>query len=238
MDDRQFWLPALLIALGITSAGFFMSQTLYNSRVGINTAEVKGLAERRVKSDRAYWIIGYVVTGQADASTTELYERSTADRNKLVDLLKRSGFDDAEIGLGIVDYQRREYRNEDQALVDTKQILSGSVEIETDQVDLVAEARSRLNELISAGVDIRNNPPAYHFTGLNEIKPQMVKEATTNARAAATEFAENAGVQVGGIRTARQGGFVIRDVGERYGDTAKIDKEVRVVTTIDFYLVD
>ena len=64
----------------------------------------------------------------------------------------------------------------------------------------------------------------------------MLKESTKNARLAANEFAANAGVQVGGIRSARQGSFIIRDVGENYGDTAKIDKDVRVVTNITFYL--
>jgi hypothetical protein len=66
----------------------------------------------------------------------------------------------------------------------------------------------------------------------------MLREATKNARIAANEFAENAGVEVGSIRSARQGNFYIRDAGEEYGDTAKIEKEVRVVTTIDFYLTE
>ena len=64
----------------------------------------------------------------------------------------------------------------------------------------------------------------------------MVAEATRNARTAADEFADNAGVDVGGIRDARQGNFVIRDVGSEYGNTATLEKDVRVVTTITFYL--
>jgi len=102
----------------------------------------------------------------------------------------------------------------------------------------VAEGRAKLNTLIAQGLDLKNNAPAYHFTRLNTIKPEMLKEATTNARIAANEFAANAGVKVGGIRSARQGGFVIRDIGEDYGDTKKIDKEVRVVTNVTFFLTD
>ena len=105
-------------------------------------------------------------------------------------------------------------------------------------MELVSSARSKLNELIALGIDIRNNAPSYHFTSLNEIKPEMLKDATTNARIAANEFAANAGVKVGSIRTARQGGFIIRDIGESYADTTKIEKDVRVVTTITFYLTD
>jgi len=103
---------------------------------------------------------------------------------------------------------------------------------------LVSEVRSKLDKLIAQGLNIKNNAPSYHFTKLNEIKPAMVKEATTNARIAANEFAANAGVKVGGIRNAQQGGFIIKDVGEEYGDTKSIEKEVRLVTTIAFYLTD
>lgn len=229
-------LPAIVIAIGIATAGYFVGQTMFNSKVGINTAEVKGLAERRVDSDRAFWRIQYTVSGRDADAITELYDRSKADSAKIVSLLYESGFDDTEVIPGVVDYNRVEFRDEDQNLVDEKYVLRGSIEVETDKVQLVSEARSKLNELIAVGIDIRNNAPAYYFTGLNDIKPEMLKEATTNARLAANEFAANAGVEVGGIRDARQGGFIIRDVGETYSDTTKIEKDVRVVTTITFYL--
>jgi hypothetical protein len=115
-------------------------------------------------------------------------------------------------------------------------VLVGTIEVDTDKVRQVAEVRAKLNALVAQGLDLQNNPPAYHFTRLNEIKPAMVKEATTNARIAAAEFAADAGVKVGSIRDARQGGFIIRDVGQEYGDTRTLEKDVRLVTTITFYL--
>jgi len=237
--NRNFsLLPALVISLGIAAAGYFVGQTMYNSKVGINTAEVKGLAERRVKSDRAYWQIQYTVSGTDSAAISELYARSKEDRSKIVSLLIESGFSESEVTPGVVDYNRLEFRDEDQNLVDEKFLLTGSIQVETDKVQLVSDARSKLNELIAVGIDIRNTAPSYYFTSLNDIKPEMLKEATTNARVAANEFASDAGVEVGGIRDARQGGFIIRDVGENYTDTTKIDKDVRVVTTITFYLTD
>ena len=66
----------------------------------------------------------------------------------------------------------------------------------------------------------------------------MLREAAKNARIAASEFASNAEVKVGGIRTARQGGFIIRDAGSESMDSYKIEKDVRVVTTITFFLTD
>jgi len=121
-------------------------------------------------------------------------------------------------------------------LVDVKYSLVGSIDVVTDKVELVSKVRSKVNGLIARGLNTRNNALAYCFTRLNEIKPAMLREATKNARIAANEFAENSGVKVGGIRDAHQGGFSIRDMGESHGDTAKIEKDVRVVTTITFYL--
>lgn len=232
----ELLLASLLLALGMAASGYFIGQTMYNAKVAINTAEAKGLAERRVEADLAYWRVRYTVTGKTREDIPRLYEQSEAAQKKIVELLLENGFDESELEPGVIDYVHQEFRNEDQKLVEEKHLLIGSISVETSKVQLVSEVRSELNQLISQGLDIKNDAPTYHFTKLNEIKPNMLKEATRNARIAANEFAVNAGVEVGGIRSARQGGFVIRDVGEDYGDTKKIKKDVRVVTNITFYL--
>lgn len=229
---------ALVVAVGIAAAGWFVGRMLYNAQVAINVAEVKGLAERRVEADRAFWKIQYTVTGADRQALPRLYEQSQADQKKIVALLLESGFDEAELSPGVIEFSTEEFRDDNQKLVDSKIQLTGSIDVETQKVRKVAEVRAKLNTLVAEGLAITNNAPAYHFTRLNDIKPEMVKEATTNARIAANEFAENAGVQVGGIKSAQQGGFLIRDVGEEYGDIRSIEKDVRVVTTITFYLTD
>ena len=74
----------------------------------------------------------------------------------------------------------------------------------------------------------------YLFTGLNEIKPEMVEEATRNAREVALKFARDSDSKLGKIRSARQGQFSISD---RDKNTPHI-KRVRVVSTIEYYLAD
>ena len=236
INKTELIIVALILALGLAVSGFFISQTLYNAKIAINTAEVKGLAERRVQADRAYWKIEYTVAGNNKDNIPQLYERSEKDQKQIISLLLESGFVESEISPGVINYVHEEYRDEDQNLVEEKYLLIGSIEVETTNVILVSDVRSKMNKLIAHGLDLRNNQPSYYFTKLNEIKPDMLKEATKNARVAANEFAANAGVKVGGIRSARQGGFTIRDVGENYGDTNKIDKDVRVVTNVTFYL--
>lgn len=228
----------LFVGAGLIVAGYFSSQTLYNAKVALNTAEAKGLAERRVSADRANWEIRHSVTGASRDALPELYSKAEKQQQAIVALLLEAGFSDSELDPGVLDYSYQEFRDENQKLVDQKHTLSGTVAVDTDKVALVAKVRSRINKLMAQGIDLENRAPSYRFTKLNEIKPDMLREATRNARIAANEFAENAGVSVGGIRDARQGNFFVRDAGEEYGDSSKLEKDVRVVTTITFYLTE
>ena len=101
-------------------------------------------------------------------------------------------------------------------------------------------AVARQFDLVRRGVVLEDGSGmSFTFTRLNEIKPEMVAEATQDARASANQFAEDSGTAVGGIRNATQGYFSIAsrdgDAGG-YGVADTPYKLVRVVTTIDFYL--
>lgn len=237
-EGRGLVFLGVSLAVGIATAGYFVGQTMYNAKVAINTAEVKGLAERRVVADRADWDIVYTVAGATRDAIPELYGEAERQQKAILAVLTQNGFADGEIDTGVLDYTYTEYRDDKQVLVDQVHSLAGTISVETDKVGEVARVRAAVNELIAQGFDIDNQEPRYRFTKLNDIKPAMLEEATRNARIAANEFAANAGVRVGSIRSALQGGFNIRDAGEEHGDTAKLEKDVRVVTTITFYLTD
>ncbi len=91
-------------------------------------------------------------------------------------------------------------------------------------------------ELLKQGIaitggDYRYNV-VYEFTGLNKVKPQMIEEATKNARVAAEKFAKDSESRLGKIKNASQGQFSISD---RDANTPYV-KNIRVVTTVDYYL--
>ena len=110
-------LGSLCIAIGIALAGFFISQTLYKSKIALNTAEVKGLAQRRVEADKAYWLIRYRVSGNSAEQIPLLYSDSEAAKQKIIALLQENGFSLEEIAPGVIDYQKNEFRDESQRLV-------------------------------------------------------------------------------------------------------------------------
>ncbi|OAN18675.1 hypothetical protein A3K86_07250 [Photobacterium jeanii] len=231
-------LGGLLIASGLGASGYFIGQTMYNAKVAMNTAEVKGLAEKRVEADTANWSLNFTNQTKSKDEIPALYKQAEQQQQEIVDILKANGFSDDEIDIGLIDYSAYEYRDENQVVVEQEHTLTGRIGLETHKVHDIKSVRAEVNKLVAKGYNISNHSPTYRFTKLNAIKPEMLKTATKNARLAANEFAENAGVKVGSIRSARQGNFSITDSGEEYGDLYKIEKDVRVVTSIEFYLTE
>ena len=98
--------------------------------------------------------------------------------------------------------------------------------------------------LLAAGVVLQSGGqyqtigPSFLFTRLNDLKPDMIAEATARAREAAAKFAQDSGAQVGGIRRANQGVFQIlaRDRVQTIGEPYQLHKVVRVVSTVEYFL--
>jgi uncharacterized protein len=230
---------SLLLGAGIATSGYFVSNIMYKSHTAVNTAEVKGLAERRVKANVGDIRIDFVVRKTDSINTIPaMYAEVERQQKVIIDTIKKAGFSDEDINEGTPQYSKQVYRDDNGTITSTEENIYTSVFMETSKVDELQALKPKISALLVDGIEVENIYSNLRFTNLNEIKPEMVKEATKNARLAAEEFANYAGVKVGSIRSALQGGFSITDVGEEYGDTQKMNKDVRVVTTIEFYLED
>ena len=109
--------------------------------------------------------------------------------------------------------------------------------VRTDRIDVAKKAIERSGELVKQGVAVIRSyeyNTQYLYTELDKIKPEMIAEATRDARRAAEQFAKDSGSKVGAIRTAQQGLFSIEDRDQFSPEF----KKVRVVTTVDYYLGD
>ena len=123
----------------------------------------------------------------------------------------------------------------------SRYIIAQTLTVRTPEVQKVRSASARSGELVKLGVVFGDSGgPSYAFTGLNDVKPAMIAEATRAARAGAEQFAADSGSTVGAIRQASQGVFTIwpRDGVAGGNPDAEIEKSVRVVSTIEFFLVE
>ena len=107
--------------------------------------------------------------------------------------------------------------------------MESVITVVSPQVDKVMQLMNSQAELMKQGIAIGEDyryQTQYEFTLLNDLKPQMVQEATSNARAVAQKFADDSKSKLGCIRQARQGQFTISSD----PNTPQI-KKIRVVTT-------
>jgi hypothetical protein len=235
----------VLIGAGLAIGGYFVGQGFYRARAE-RYVTVKGLVERNVKADLALWTISYTAAGaDLPSANTKLQQ----DQAAVLAFAQSHGFSPADLAVQpttVSDAFANPYQNNrpDPA---QRFIIKGGLQIRAINVDEVRRASQDTGELVKQGVALGENypqAPQYFFTKLNEIRPPMLAEATRSARSVAGQFAADSHSRLGPIRRANQGVFEItsRDAagGDRSGndDQGSIDKKVRLVTTVDYYLID
>ena len=239
MSDKCKMLCSFILSIGIALGGFFPGYYYYRSKSDANFVTVKGLAEMDVKADLGVWDIKYVVTGN-DLATSQ--SKMAAQQEIITSFLQKLGFNDNEIiaqRTETNDLMANPYRSDSQNSF--RYILTQSIQVKSTDVDLIEKAVNSTGILISKGIVFDNNsymPVSYIFTKINDIKPQMLEAATKNAMAAANEFAKSSNTKVGKIRKANQGVFSIlpREQTANATEMNRIEKKVRVVSTIEYYL--
>lgn len=234
---------ALLLAAGFAIGGWFVGQGFFQGRMADRFVTVKGISERIVKADLALWPVRFVATGN-DLSEVQRTVNQYAET--VGKFLADHGIPREQVevqSLGVTDLQAQAYRS---GPIESRFIVSQTLMVRSTDVNRIASASQRLSDLVDAGVVLNSEAaaggtgPFYLFTELTSLKPAMIAEATKNARAAAAQFAADSGSRLGAIRRANQGLFQIlpRDNTPGMMEQAQIHKTVRVVSTIEYLLVN
>lgn len=225
-------LAAALLALALGFMAVNIKAGLLQFRDADRIVSVKGLAERTVDADLALWPINFSVAGN---SLDQLQSDIEAQQSLIRSFLLLKGFVEEDIQLSmpkITDQHANVYGN---TLPADRYRAEVTVLVRTEDVERVKTGMQTVGELVKSGVALTQSyefQPRFVFTQLESIKPDMIADATRDARAAADQFARDAQAQVGSIRRASQGYFSIEDVD---AFTPEI-KRVRVVTSVDYIL--
>jgi uncharacterized protein len=234
-------LSASILALGVLLSGGLIGSGFARGRSADRYVEVKGLAEREVVANLALWPLRYVATGEDLTATQAQIARET---RQVYTFLSRHGIDTTAVqlqALEVSDAFANRYQGERGG---PRYIIQQTVMVRSDRPQVVMAASQKASELVTAGVVLSSSGefgiggPTFVFTLLNQLKPAMVAEATANARAAAQQFAADSKSSVGDIRQASQGVFVIlpRDQAPGVNEGAQLQKTVRVVSTVQYFL--
>jgi len=249
-ENRSIIPAAIIIGIcllaGLAAGGYFIGRGGARFKADIRTVSVKGLVEKEVKADQAIWRLDF---RRASQDLREADTNIRADRDAAVAFLKNQGFKDEEISfqpMRALDKLARDY-SQAQENNQLRYVVTTAVLVTTPNIDLVAKAVGRTEELLKAGVLLDGQQeggtanPRYALTAFNSLRPQLLAEATKNARSIAQQFASDSGAQVGNIRSANQGAIQIfgtdgNDESGSYSPTSTLLKKIRVVSTFEFEL--
>jgi hypothetical protein len=229
------WIKVLVLSLALVLAGFFIGNMHKIGKKYDRYVHVKGLSEREVAADLAVWPIQITLTGN---DLTSLKRRIEQQNKQLNDFFLDQGFEAQDLTKGMTNIQdaHANIYNSANQRPEYRYLAVSEFTVRTKDIKRLQSALTASLELISKGILLGSKntwrPIEYIFTGLNQLKPSMIEEATVNAREVAEKFARDSGSGVGKIRVARQGLFTISD---RDQNTPEV-KIVRVVSTIDFQL--
>jgi hypothetical protein len=242
MSEKQHNWAIIILAAGITLAGWFVGNGIIKGKETDRYVTVKGVSEVNVKADIAFWAIKFSTT---DNDLKTVQNKIKKSYKKILLFLKNNGIDENNVEiqrLNVVDLFSDPYR---QGPIKSRYIITQSIMVRTENVNAILKASQSVSDLVDAGVilsnrEYGNSGPTYLFTKLNDLKPKMIAEATANARKSALQFAKDSGSTISGIRRANQGVFVIlpRDRVPGIMQTNQVFKTVRVVSTIEYLLED
>lgn len=237
-QDWRFW-GAVVLAIGIALGGAFAGVGFAKGRASERFVTVKGVSEREVQADLAVWPL------QLIAADNDL-EAATAQLARGIDevraFMARHGLDTSEIALTgyyVEDAAANQYASQ---VASNRFVVRQTVVIRSTEPAQVLAASQQVSELATAGVTVSSGGgtegPTFLFTRLNDLKPEMIAEATARAREAAEQFALDSNTQLGGIRRANQGVFEIlaRDQAPGISESGQLEKTVRVVSTVEYSL--
>ncbi|MDD2305986.1 MAG: SIMPL domain-containing protein [Prolixibacteraceae bacterium] len=245
MKTSSIWIASIALIISFGISALFIGRSLQRFKAEDRSVSVKGFAEREVKADLAVWII------QTRMANNDLMEGSKAideAKNKVIAFMLQNQIKQEEIvveGIVVTDKKAQQYDNFQQGNA-FRYLITQNFQIRSNNVDLLQKVSRMTGELLQVGVFLSNsdygNPLQFYFTKLNEIKPEMITEATQNARKAAQQFANENDSKLGSLKKANQGLFTIVDrtaslsggEGGYASGTNDLFKKVRVVISAEY----
>ena len=207
-----------------------------------NTIRVKGVGMAPVSADQAWWT--GTVTARA-ATLPEAFQKLESSTGALRAFVTAGGIAEKDVDIDSVR-TTAEYGRDAEGNV-TNQVegytLRQSVTVWSSDVKQVERLAMRATDLIRDGHEVSSGSPRYLVSTIEALKLQLIEQGTANARERAALLVDGSGGRLGALVSASQGAFDIVCAGSAEFDgngsydTNCIDKEARVVVTLE-YAVD
>ncbi len=226
---------ALMLGIALIVCAFVVKSALITVKGFGRTISVTGAASKPITSDFALW------DGKIQASAATL-ENAYAKVNKgLLEtraFMAAQGFAEKEYDIGAVQMNR--YQDRETGAV--TYYLVSTVKAQSSDIERIKSLSVNAAALIEKGIEFVSQTPRYICTRTDEVKIEMIKAATENAKLRAEQLAQSTGRKIGAPTSARVGVFQIRPRNSQevsdYGvnDVTSIEKEIVCTVQASFLI--
>ena len=183
----------------------------YTQSSGSGGLTATGSASCDFEADLIVWRGSFSAYG---SSTQSAYQRLKKDAEVIEDYLVENGVTDDEMVFGSISISKRyryEYNDEGYEIgrYEDGYDLYQEICVTSNDVDKVDNISRDITQLIEANVEFNSDSPEYYYTKLNELKLQLIEEATQNAKDRIDIMAEGTGATLDKLLTANLGVFQI-----------------------------
>lgn len=235
-NKNDIILPSIIITLGLVISSFLLSRGIFYLKDFHKEIASKGHSERIVKSDLVIWKMGISFSGN---DLLKIHKDVNTQKQLLLSFLKEKGFEDTSLEflpLSLNDANSNQYSTNQPIMRFTATL---NAQLISPKVDLVKSVSQDVQSLLAKGIIIQKNEVSFFYKGLNNIKNEMLKEASENCKDSAKTFALDTGVKLGALKSAHQGLFTISDSLESNDYSYRnqsISKIVRVVVQNEYFI--
>ena len=240
------------MSFGLIISAALISNAMNKANKDENRITVKGVAERRIKADKA--LINIVISDKNE-NLDEL-KKSISEKEKLVtDLIKNLKIDSNDYSIGNLriqpNYIEASSNVKQQTTAISTPIMQNAkisdyegvetISIVTKDIDKVEEFFQKLLELKLQSNNIQINEPEFFITNIERYKKDMVVDASRNAEIRAIEMLKVNNNEIGGLKNISQGQFEILEDTEdvrkiNENEANQIYKKMRVVVTATYLI--
>lgn len=186
-----------LIALAIVASTSIAAMAWFRVKAPRDTISVTGSATKRIVSDLIEWdsTVRHTAARQADA-----YRAVRNDVAATVAYLEKQGIAKTDIRVSsatVHAFYELEYEQVGTEAVSHSRLAGYTAEqtitVTSKEVELVERVSREVTALLDQNIPIESSAPRYHYTGLEDLKVEMLAAAAEDARQRADEILAAAG---------------------------------------------
>ena len=207
MKKVQFIITATILSFGLIISAALISNAIYNSDRSQSRITVKGVAEKRVKADKA---IINIIFSTSNTKLEDAQSNIAGKEKAVLDILKSLELKENEYQINNVKVQPKfsERQQERETKILSYDVMQ-SIAVIPKNIEKSDEIYQKLQELKITFNNIEIIKPEYYIISIEKYKKDLLINATENAEMRAIEMLKVNKNEIGRLENMTQGQFEV-----------------------------